>query len=654
MRIIRVIPWVVGGLFVAGSAGAQTEPLLDVAGRVSLLDGVAPGGARATIGMDLDRDGTLNSFEEVEVEVADDGSYAVSYTPDPTEVDLEFFSFVAGLLADYEARGFDAVLDDGPLPIVLKVEREGYSTVIKRFTTFSQTPTLDAVLAPLSSIGCADGACAASDGSVRLQGFPGGTGIRRAYASAYDPQKDTRYFPGSFTDTRSNLLISSGFAEINLHDASGDKVTQVSSPVSVRFRADENSWANLRDLTADSGRIEVPMYSFDEDRADWVTEPNGRLESSDGNAIPEQDFASIQDGSYPDPVFVAFETRHFSTFNCDAPVNERGCVKGCLVTAEGQALGNIQVSAQGISYTGSAGGVITASDGCFATDVMRSELTDEDVDSNGKRGETFEAQLVASGTLGVFVGASFDTPTVRGTVGGSVSCRPAVCDCVDLGDIEVTFEAPRACTITVNVTYSGDSVIGSGGPLAAGDAVVGASLQGQLTGMLGGPADPAVCGDQPCGYASIDASGSATFVVPVIGDEPNVKLDASLSTTVDGDYHYYEGSITVPGCARGETELSASVDLEVDHTSLGDLGSFISSLGAGPPGSGGSGSGGSGAFGGTFNDDSDGGTDDPLGGPGCGCRVTPVSPPGSSAAALLGVLALALGRSARRARRVPR
>src|SRR5262245_1936241 len=131
MRIIRVIPWVVGGLFVAGSAGAQLEPLLDVTGNVSLLDGVAPGGARATIGMDLDRDVRLNSFEQVEVDVADDGSYAISYTPDPLEVDFEFIQFVTGLLADYEARGFEAVLDDGPLPIVLKVEREGYSTVIK-------------------------------------------------------------------------------------------------------------------------------------------------------------------------------------------------------------------------------------------------------------------------------------------------------------------------------------------------------------------------------------------------------------------------------------------------------------------------------------------------------------------------------------------
>jgi MYXO-CTERM domain-containing protein len=649
MRIIRVIPWVAGGLFVAGAAGAQ--PLLDLTGQVTMLDGVAPGGARATLGMDLDRDGTLNSFEQVEVDVAEDGSYSIAYTPDPTKVDLEFLSFVASLLADYEARGFDAVLDDGPLPIVLKVEREGYSTIIKRFTTMSQTPTLDAVLAPLASIGCADGRCASSDGSVRLQDFPGGTGIERAYAAAYDPSRDTRYFPGAFTDVRSNLLISSGFAEINLHDSSGDKVTSVSSPVNVRFRADETSWPNLRDLRPSSGIVEVPMYSFDEDRADWVTEPDGRLETPGGDTIPEEDFASILDGSYPDPVFVSFDTRHFSTFNCDAPVNERGCVKGCLVTAEGEALGNLQVSANGVNYTGSAGGVITASDGCFASDVMRSELTDEDVDGDGRRGQTFQAQLVANGALGVFVGASFDTPSVRGTVGGSVSCRPTECDCIDLGEIEVTFEAPRACRVTVDVTYSGESLVGSGGPLASGDAVVGANIRGQLTGAFGGPGNAAVCGDEPCGASTASASGSATFVVAVIGDDPRIKLDASLSTKADGDYHYYEGSLTIPGCARGEEELSATVELELDHSSLGDLGDFISSLGPGPSGSGGNGSGGSSPFGGTFNGDGDGGTEDPLGGPGCGCRIAPASSSGAGPHALLGALALVLAGAARRTAR---
>jgi MYXO-CTERM domain-containing protein len=118
---------------------------------------------------------------------------------------------------------------------------------------------------------------------------------------------------------------------------------------------------------------------------------------------------------------------------------------------------------------------------------------------------------------------------------------------------------------------------------------------------------------------------------------------------VGGVYHYYEGSLTVDGCARGEDALSADVDLTTTHTSLGDLGGFIQSLGAGPPGSGGSG-GGSGSFGGTFNQ-GDGGTEDPLGGPGCGCRFTPASSPVTSFAALLGALVLALGGAARRTRR---
>jgi MYXO-CTERM domain-containing protein len=222
-----------------------------------------------------------------------------------------------------------------------------------------------------------------------------------------------------------------------------------------------------------------------------------------------------------------------------------------------------------------------------------------------------------------------------------VSCSPADCDCIDLGDIEVTFELPRACSVTVNVTYSGESSIGSGGPLAAGDAVAGARLRGQVTGALGGPADASACGDGPCGHATLDASGTATFVVPVIGDEPYVQLQASLSTTVNGTYHHYAGSLTVPGCTRGEDALTADVDLEVTHSSLGDLSGFIASLGAGPPGSGG-----------TFGT-GDGGNDDALGGPGCGCRVAPGPSPASSVAALLGMLAVALAAGARRSRRAP-
>ncbi len=635
MRYVTVIPWALGALFMTGAA--EAEPLFDLSGRVALLDGAVPSGVHATVGLDLDRDGTLNSFELVNIDIGDDGSYAVSYTPDPTKVDFEFIAFVTQLAANYEQNGFDAVLEDGPLPVVVKLEREGYSTVVKRFTTLSQAPTLNVVMAPLATIGCTLGVCSAGDGSVSIQGFPGGTGIDRAFASAYDPGLDTRLFPGAFTDTSSNLLVSSGFTQINLHDANGNKVTSLSSPVTVRFRANPASYATLRDLSPGSSGIEVPMYSFDEDVADWVAEANGELVDADGVRIAEDELDAIHDGSYQDPVYISFLTRHFSTFNCDAPITRRACVKGRIVTDVGDAIANVQVAVSGVSYTGSAGTVVTGVDGYFASDLMKSELSSEDVDNNGKQGETFRAQVAIDGALGVYVGASFDTPTVQGTIGRTTSCRPADCDCVDIGDIVPQFELPRACTITVRATYSGRSTIGSGGPLAEGDAVVGATLSGQLTGSLGsGPANAAACAGEPCGAAAADASGQATFVVPVLGDEPHIQVKASYQTKVDGTLHWYDASATVQGCASGDAELSGSVDLELTHMALDGLGDFIGSLGSGPS------SGGTGGGGGLFDDPL--GRDDPAAAPSCGCRTAGSSSPSGFPALFISLAAVgALG-----------
>jgi hypothetical protein len=558
----------------AWGQSAQAAPLLDMTGRVALLDGVAPDGVRVTLGLDLDRDGTLNSFELVEGTVAADGSYALSYSPQPTKVDLEFIQFVTKLAAAYEARGFEAVLDDGPLPVILRFEREGYSSIVKRFTTLTDLPSLDVVLAPVPALGCTADECLVPDGSVHIAGFPGGTGIARAYARRYDPRADQGRFPGSFTSGR-DLLISSGFTEVDLRSSNGSHVSRLSSPVSVRFRTDPASWGSLRDLTPDSHRIEVPMYSFDETRGDWVSEPRGELQGADGNALDDADFPSIQDGSYPDPVFVAFETSHFSTFNCDAPNSERACVQGRLVTAEGEVVVGAQVSVEGVTYTGTAGAVMTGTDGYFASDLMKSETAGEDSDGNGKKGETFQARVTASGVIGVFVGESFDTPEAQGSVGAGKSCRAPSCDCVDLGDIQGEFELPRACEINVTVTFSGTNLTGSGGPLKKGDAVVGARVTGEISGGPSLLLDDTICGSAPCGHGRADADGATSFVVPVIGDAPNIQVNADYSATVNGDVHYYSGGITIPGCASDETSHTATVAVDMSHPSLGEVGWFI-------------------------------------------------------------------------------
>ena len=579
-KLAWALPCVCVGLSVTGPVAAK--PLLDVTGRVALLDGAVPSGVRVTLGLDLDRDGTLNSFELVEATVGSDGSYAVNYSPDPLKVDFEFVKFVTSLAADYEARGFEAVLDDGPLPIIVRFEREGYSTIVKRFTTLSDLPSLDVVLAPLAPVACAGTDCMAPDGSVHVSGFPGGTGIKRAYTRRYDPSLDRSKFPGFFTDSAQNLLISSGFTEVDLRDASGKHVARLSSPVNVRFQTDPTSWANLRDLSADSGRIEVPMYSFDETRGEWVSEPRGELQDGDGGPIDEADFSSIQDGSYPDPVFVSFDTSHFSTFNCDAPNSRRGCVQGRLVTLEGEAVVGVQVSVEGVNYTGGAGAVFTGADGFFATDLMKSELPTEDTDGNGKKGDKFQARVTASGAIGVFVGEAFDTPVEQGTTGGNKSCRPPACDCTDIGDVVGDFELPRACEITVHAAFSGTNVNGSG-PLAKGDDLVDANVTGEVSGGPSLPLDDAICGGGPCGSGKADADGTTTFVVPVVGDSPQIQVHADWTVKKDGDVHYYTGSVTVSGCARNQDALSADVEVKADHASLGDLGDFIDSLGAGPP-----------------------------------------------------------------------
>ncbi len=620
------------GLVSTCTFSASAAPLLELSGKVALADGAVPTGTKVKLGVDLNRDNEIQEFESLTGSVNADGSYQVGYDLDPSEVDLEFITYATEVVAKYQTDGFDSLIEDGPLPLVITIEREGYSTVTRTFSSLLDNPRLDALLTPLEKIGCTDGVCRTGSGGIEISGFPGGTGIDRAHAKEYDPTQDTSRFPGNFSDSGGNLLISSGFLEVDLRDSSGAHVHELPEPVKVRFQPNKASWRTLRDLEANSSRIEVPMYSFDEVKGQWVAEPDGVLEDENGKTIPESELAAIKSGGYTGKVFIAFSTKHFSTFNCDEPVESRACVKGRLVK-DGQPLAGISVSANGVNYTGSAGTLTTGIDGRFASDVMKSEATNEDVDSNGKRGETFTAQIAASSELGIFVGAAFDAPTVQGSIGGDIAtCKPASCDCLDLGDIEVTFEMPRACEVTVHATYSGKS-IGAKANLSSGDALEGATLRGELMGDISMPvsATAEACGAGSCYSSVASANGTATFVVPVIGDAPEIKLHAEHYFTDSGAAHAYVGDLTIAGCARGQSKIEVTAELEADHAALGDMGSFIDSLGAG-----------------SSNDDGEG-WPVPEDGTGCACSyVGAAGQAGALGLSVVGALGLALRRIRRR------
>jgi len=641
----RIVSGLLLGLGFWGlTPAAHAEKLFSLSGRVALADGAAPDGVKVKLQVDLDRNGKLDSFETITGKVDKTGAYSIDYELNPQDLSLDLIKYASRVVSAYQQRGFDSLLDGGPLPVVLSFEREGYGTVVKRLNTLFESPYLDAALAPLTDVQCDRGSCLSTDGSVRFGEFPPGTKIARAYADAYDPSQETPLFPGTFTDSANNLLVSSGFAEVNMYQEDGTPVHQVGTPVKTRFEAKPASWATMPDLEPNSGRIELPMYSFDPATGEWVAEANGELHFADGRVVPEDDLSAIRDGSYGEQVFVDFETTHFSTFNCDAPITERACVKGTVVAkTSGKALAGVSVSVSGVTYTGTAGTLVTGADGSFATDVRKSELPNEDVDRNGQKGEVVEARVTVTGT-GVFVGEAFETPTAQGSVGRASrpECKPADCGCLDLGTIEVEFEEPRLCDINVESLFSGMDVAGSGGPLLAGDAVVGATVRATLVGGVQAPQAQlaTLCAGQACGSGVVDASGFASFTVPVIGDAPQIQVDASWSTEVDGKYHYYSGSRVVAGCSRKQSSAPDSVALSLDHSEVTGLGDFISSLGdIKLPGSSNNGG----------DDDAKSRLDDPLGG-GCGCRAAHSSSHGNAAA--LAALAALFGVVRRRRRRM--
>ncbi|MDX2053693.1 MAG: carboxypeptidase-like regulatory domain-containing protein [Polyangiaceae bacterium] len=569
---------------------ASATKLFEISGKVGMADGVLPSGVKATLQLDLDRNGKFSKFEALTATVDDQGNYKLSYDLDPTKVDLAFIGFATNLVGAYSARGFDALLDGGPLPAIITFEREGYSTVVRQISTLFENPNLDVSLAPLQEISCGQSGCSAPSGGVNISGFSGGTKIVRGYAEAYDPLRNIDRFPGTFTDSSENLLISSGFMEIDFRDAAGNKVRTVPSPVSVRYEANPASWATLVDLVPGNDRIEVPMYSFNETTAEWVTEKDGVLQDQSGAVIAESALPEINAGTRKGPLFIAFSTSHFSTWNCDRPVQTRTCVKGRLVDAGGVALAGASVQVSGVSYTGGTAAIMTGADGFFVSDLMKSETPDEDVDRNGKKGETMMARVSARGAAGIFLGPAFASPMVQKSVGNRPSCKPQACDCADLGDVRAVFEAPRLCEVSVKVAYSGESTAGTS-PLKSGDPIVDAKVRAEASGEFSVPvsAAQALCSGKTCSAAKSAADGVATFFVPVVGSA-DINVNVSYTLDQNGEKHSYSGSAVVAGCALGATKLASNVEVKASHVSLAALGDFIAALGPAPSVNSGSGS----------------------------------------------------------------
>lgn len=170
------------------------------------------------------------------------------------------------------------------------------------------------------------GTATSSDGDVTITGFP--DAVEQVFARPYDPDLSTDLFPGDFIDEDNDVLNSAGFIWLSALDANGDPITEFNPPVTVRFKIPQAQWKDLIDLVPGNSKIDIPMYSFDEAKGEWVREtaadgsPLGKLVDAGGADISESQSASIIEGNFPGDVFVEFAASHFSWWNVDYAIYE--------------------------------------------------------------------------------------------------------------------------------------------------------------------------------------------------------------------------------------------------------------------------------------------------------------------------------------------
>jgi hypothetical protein len=323
---------------------------------------------------------------------------------------------------------------------VVSFRQEGAATVFRTVTAGPRANLRQNVtLEELQDLACDGTTCAASDSSLRLTGLSPGF---QASARVFNPAVQADAFPGDFAEESGKLLISGVFSAVELTDGSGGSVTTLATPAELRMRVPRDTWSLVVDTTPGNGRIDVPMYAFDEVKGTWVREGEGFLESDTGATIPESALPAIRDGSHAGGVVARASVSHFSYWNVDWPVDTKGCVRGVVLDREGQPAEGATVQVSGVTYTGSSRSQTVGPDGRFCVEVMRSEGPGEDVDQDGITGE---AQTVA---IRVFHrGLAYD--------GGrhAMPTRNATCtsgECLDVGTIRLSRDLeliPAACTV---------------------------------------------------------------------------------------------------------------------------------------------------------------------------------------------------------------
>jgi len=488
---------------------------------IASMAGTSPAeGVAVTFRSDLNNDGAISSQETASAQTDSDGKFGQS------------FSVVQGN------------------PVIIDFRLPGYvaATRVLSSVTPGSNVIVNATLQQLKELKVSENKARSEDGKLIIENLPQGVGSIKG--QTFNPVTETNQFPGAFADETGALLVSSVFSVIQAEDLSGNELKALDTTSTLKMQVPEDTWTTLRDLAPGNDKIEVPLYYFDEATGQWKRDANnGWLVDANGITIPESSLNSIRAKTYTGSIYAAGEITHFSYWNIDWPVETHGCVKGKVVDSTGTPVQGATVSIKGVTYTGSASPQVTADDGVFCADVMRSESPSEDIDGNGISGEVHQVEVVVSQGGQYYKFGPYPIPQTQGSCGSG--------DCLDLGNLSLTEDTKLTvtlCDVNGKVVFSGTSAWGSAS-LNPGDPIEGAMVVGSdsdaadslWTCVLEG-----IC----TMFDTTDPDGNFTLKVPVL---TAINLFAVKYGNPDDPhaFDYYVGQQSTQGCPAQPVTIRA-------------------------------------------------------------------------------------------------
>ena len=276
---------------------------------------------------------------------------------------------------------------------------EGYTPYVRKFKVSKKQSkmVLNGTLNKLKSIKCKDQKCTNESGDIEVSGVS----IAGGYAKAFNPVTETEAFPGDFADSDGNALISGVFGTFQLKDENNANLVQLpeESPATIRMKLPTDTWEIVKDIELGNDQIDVPMYSFNEKAGEWERDGVGWLENNEGEKLTEDQLPSIKNKSFEGVIFTVAKVTHFSTWNCDWPVDALTLIKGIIVEL-GKGIIDAIVNFITTSITGRTG-IEKLKDGSFSFSSPRSEFPGEDINQDGLTGKPLIGylQVVSGGNV---------------------------------------------------------------------------------------------------------------------------------------------------------------------------------------------------------------------------------------------------------------